>query len=452
MSDRLTIIGAGLGGTLAAIFMARRGLKVTLYERRADLRRVPQPAGRSINLALANRGLKPLRHAGLETAVGKLLTVMRGRMIHPVDGPLDLQPYGQRAHEVIYSVSRPGLNAVLLDAAEDAGVELRFGMQCASVDLDGDRIEFEDPASGRRESVSLTPCIGADGAASVLRKTLATLPGYTTSEELLSHGYKELSILANGLGRHRMETNVLHIWPRGGHMLIALPNHDGSFTLTLFLPNEGTPSFAELDTPAAVRDFFEREFPDVAGKIHALEDDFFANPTGLLGTVRCAPWHLDGRAVLLGDAAHAIVPFHGQGMNCAFEDCLELDNCFDTAGGDWARTFELFSARRKPNADAIADMALENYVEMRDSVRDPGFLLRQRVAFELENRFPERFAPRYALVMFRDDVPYAEAQERGRIQQEILLALTAGIDDPAAVDYDRAGRLIATLLKPLPAN
>ncbi|MFU8895279.1 MAG: FAD-dependent oxidoreductase [Gammaproteobacteria bacterium] len=452
MSDRLTIIGAGLGGTLAAIFMARRGLEVTLYERREDLRRVPQPAGRSINLALANRGLKPLRHAGLETKVGKLLTVMRGRMIHPVDGPLDLQPYGQRAHEVIYSVSRPGLNALLLDAAEEAGVALRFGMRCASVDLDADRIEFEDAASGQRESVPLTPCIGADGAASVLRKTLTTLPGYTASEELLSHGYKELRILANGLGRHRMETNALHIWPRGGHMLIALPNHDGSFTVTLFLPHEGPASFARLATPAAVQSFFDREFPDVAGKIHALEDDFFANPTGLLGTVRCAPWHLDGRAVLLGDAAHAIVPFHGQGMNCAFEDCLELDNCFDETGGDWARTFELFSARRKPNADAIADMALENYVEMRDSVRDPGFLLRQRVAFELENRFPERFAPRYALVMFRDDVPYAEAQQRGRIQEEILLELTVGIDDAAAVDYARAGRMVATLLEPLPDN
>ena len=452
MSKRITIVGAGLGGTLAAVFLARRGLDVTLYERRPDLRRVPQPAGRSINLALANRGLTPLRRAGLGTQVQSLLTVMRGRMIHPVSGPLDLQPYGRRAHEVIYSVSRPGLNALLLDAAEAAGVRLRFGMRCAAVDLDGDRLEFEEERTGSRETIPLGPCIGADGAGSVLRKALAALPGYTATEEMLSHGYKELSILPNGLGRHRMETNALHIWPRGGYMLIALPNHDGTFTVTLFLPQEGEPSFASLDTPAAVRRFFAAEFPDALPLIHDLEDAFFANPTGALGTVRCHPWHLEGRVALLGDAAHAIVPFHGQGMNCAFEDCLELDACYEESGGDWARVFELLSTRRKPNADAIADMALENYVEMRDSVRDPGFLLRQQVAFELERRFPERFARRYGLVMFRDDVPYAEAQERGRIQERILEELTAGIDDASAVDYSRAGRLIEARLAPLPAR
>lgn len=450
MSERITIVGAGLGGTLAGIFLARRGLDVTIYERRPDLRRVAQPAGRSINLALANRGLAPLRRAGLGAPVRRLLTVMRGRMIHPVAGSLELQPYGRRAHEVIYSVSRPGLNALLLDAADAAGVRLRFGMRCTAVDLAADRLEFEQEAGGEREVVSLTPCIGADGAGSVLREALMELPGYAATEDMLSHGYKELSILPNGLRRHRMESNALHIWPRGGYMLIALPNHDGTFTVTLFLPHEGEPSFASLDTPAAVRDFFAAEFPDALPLIHELENAFFANPTGALGTVRCYPWHLDGRVALLGDAAHAIVPFHGQGMNCAFEDCLELDACFEESGGDWSRTFALYSARRKPNADAIADMALENYVEMRDSVRDPGFLLRQEVAFELERRFPKRFARRYGLVMFRDDVPYAEAQQRGRIQQQILLEITDGIDDAAAVDYDRAGRMIESRLFPLP--
>lgn len=452
MSARITIIGAGLGGTLAAIFLARRGIEVTLYERRADLRRVPQPAGRSINLALANRGLRPLRLAGLDTEVQKLLTRMRGRMVHPLDGPLDFQPYGRRAHEVIYSVSRPGLNAVLLDAAEAAGVRLRFGMRCTAVDLEGNQLEFADEDDGTKERVPLTPCIGADGAGSVLRHALMTLPGYEATEEMLEHGYKELSILPGALGGHRMEAGALHIWPRGGYMLIALPNHDGTFTVTLFLPYEGEPSFAGLATPADVKRFFAEEFPDVASKIHDLEQSFFANPTGALGTVRCHPWHLDGRALLLGDAAHAIVPFHGQGMNCAFEDCLELDRCLEETGGDWARSFALFSARRKPNADAIADMALENYVEMRDSVRDPAFLLRQEVAFELERRFPERFARRYGLVMFRDDLPYAEAQHRGRIQEEILLQLTADLDDAAAVDYQRAGRMIAERLSPLPGG
>jgi kynurenine 3-monooxygenase len=450
MSERITIVGAGLGGTLAAIFLARRGLEVTLYERRADLRKVAQPAGRSINLALANRGLKPLAVAGLEAPVRELLTVMRGRMIHPVDGPLDLQPYGQRSHEVIYSVSRPGLNALLLDAAEAAGVALRFGMRCTAVDLAEDRLEFEDERSNRRESVTLTPCVGADGAGSVLRAALMALPGYESSEDMLSHGYKELSILPNSLGRHRMESNALHIWPRGGHMLIALPNLDGTFTVTLFLPHEGEPSFAQLDTPQAVHHFFAAEFSDALPMIRDLEGEFFANPTGMLGTVRCWPWALEGRAVLLGDAAHAIVPFHGQGMNCAFEDCLELDRCYEQSGGDWQATFETFAARRKPNADAIADMALENYVEMRDSVRDAGFLLRQSVAFQLERRFPERFARRYGLVMFRDDVPYAEAQERGRIQEQILREITVGVDDAGAVDYNRAGRLVAARLSRLP--
>ena len=449
MSWRISIVGAGLGGTLAAIFFARRGLEVTLYERRPDLRRVPQPAGRSINLALANRGLQPLRLAGLEAEVKKLLTVMRGRMVHPLRGSLDLQPYGQRAHEVIYSVSRPGLNALLLDAAEAAGVRLRFGMRCTAVDFAADRLVFADESGNHVEDAPLSPCIGADGAGSVLRHALLDLPGFAADEDMLPHGYKELCIPAIARGRHLMEAGALHIWPRGGYMLIALPNLDGSFTVTLFLPYEGDPSFASLATPAAVGRFFADQFPDVGRKIHTLEESFFANPTGALGTVRSSPWHLDGRALLIGDAAHAIVPFHGQGMNCAFEDCLELDRCYEECDADWARTFTLFYERRKPNADAIADMALENYVEMRDSVRDPGFLLRQRVAFELENRFPERFSPRYSLVMFRDDIPYAEAQRRGRIQAEILQELTAGIDDGAAVDYDRAGRLITARLEPL---
>jgi kynurenine 3-monooxygenase len=393
-----------------------------------------------------------LRKAGLEAGVRKLLTVMRGRMVHPTEGPLDFQPYGQKPHQVIYSVSRPGLNALLLDAAESAGVRLRFGLRCVGVDFVGDRLEFLDERSGLRETLPLTPCIGADGAGSVLRKALMGLPGYSENEEMLGHGYKELSILANGLGRHRMEAGALHIWPRGGYMLIALPNHDGTFTVTLFLPQEGEPSFATLLTPPAVRALFNTEFPDAATMINDLEGAFFRHPTGEIGTVRCQTWHLDDRVLLLGDAAHAIVPFHGQGMNCAFEDCLELDRCLAEAGGDWARTFERFFVRRKPDAEAIADMALENYIEMRDHVRDPAFLRRQQVAFALERRFPERFERRYGLVMFRDDVPYAEAQRRGRIQEEILTDLVGGLQDPDAVDYERAGRLIEERLERLPES
>jgi kynurenine 3-monooxygenase len=249
-----------------------------------------------------------------------------------------------------------------------------------------------------------------------------------------------------------MERNALHIWPRGGYMLIALPNRDGSFTVTLFLPLSGEPSFASLSDAAAVRRLFESQFPDAAALMPGYEDELLAHPVGELGTVRCRPWHVDGRALLLGDAAHAIVPFHGQGMNCAFEDCLELDGCLQAARGEWEAAFELFFARRQPNAEAIADMALENYVEMRDAVRDPRFRLKQAVAFELERRFPARFVRRYSLVMFRDDVSYAEAQRRGQAQDELLEKLTEGVDDPSRVDYAAAGRLVHERLEPLGAG
>ena len=451
MTARVTIVGAGLAGTLASVFLARRGLAVTLYERHPDLRSVELPAGRSINLALANRGLKPLRLAGLESRVRPLLTAMRGRMIHHVDGALDFQPYGQRPDEVIWSVSRPGLNATLLDAAEAAGVKLRFGRRCVGADFDADRLEFADPR-GRTAFVPMAPCIAADGAGSVVRKAMMRRSGYRSSEDMLSHGYRELSIPADPAGMHRMERNALHIWPRGGYMLIALPNRDGSFTVTLFLPLVGAPSFASLSDAAAVRRLFESQFPDAAALMPGYEEELLAHPVGELGTVRCRPWHVDGRALLLGDAAHAIVPFHGQGMNCAFEDCLELDGCLQAARGEWGAAFERFFARRQPNAEAIADMALENYVEMRDAVRDPRFRLKQAVAFELERRFPARFVRRYSLVMFRDDVSYAEAQRRGQAQEQLLDKLTEGVDDPARVDYAAAGRLVHERLEPLGAG
>jgi len=449
LTGRVNILGAGLAGALAAVFLARRGIPVTLYERRPDMRKVPVPAGRSINLALANRGLKPLRLAGLADRVEPLLTVMRGRMVHDEAGGLDFQPYGQREDEVIYSVSRPGLNAVLLDAAEEAGAKLQFAMRCVEAHLDADRLVFASEDDNSLHPVAMAPTLAADGAGSVMREAMSARAGFDTRTEMLSHGYKELTIPPAADGRHRMEAEALHIWPRGGYMLIALPNLDGSFTVTLFMPHDGRPSFRTLSDEAGVTAFFDSTFPDAAALMPGYAAQFLANPVGELGTVRCQPWHVDGRAVLIGDAAHAIVPFHGQGMNCAFEDCLALDKCIEDFGTDWYRVFPTFSARRKPHADAIADMALENYVEMRDQVRDPKFLLRKEVAFELERRFPERFVPRYALVMFRDDVPYGEARRRGRIQAGILDELTAGVDRVAAVDFDRAARLVAERLAPI---
>jgi kynurenine 3-monooxygenase len=449
MSKHVNIVGAGLCGSLMAIFLARRGFQVTVFEKRPDPRLTELPAGRSINLALANRGLKPLRVVGLQSKVQALLTTMRGRMVHDPMGRTELQPYGQRPWEVIYSVSRPGLNALLMDEAEAAGVEIVFERGTLGADLAHDELLLRDETSGETFPTRLTPTIAADGAGSPLRQALMKRPGYDCTVDFLAHGYKELCIPPSDDGDFAMDPAALHIWPRGGYMLIALPNLDRSFTVTLFMPMEGDPGFAQLDTAAKVRAFFDEQFADAAALIPDLENAYLANPTGELGTVRCAPWHRDGQLCLVGDAAHAIVPFHGQGMNCAFEDCLEMDACIEESGGDWSRAFALLTQRRKRNADAIADMALENYVEMRDSVRDPDYLLRQEVAFELERRHPRRFVPRYGLVMFRDDIGYAEARDRGRIQAEVLGTITAGKGALAECDLDVAAPMIRERLQPL---
>lgn len=449
MNDRITIIGAGLAGALMSIFLARRGLPVTVIEKRPDMRRAPIPAGRSINLALANRGLKPLRAVGLEDRVRELLTTMRGRMIHDEEGHTELQAYGQQPWEVIYSVSRPGLNALLLDEAEAAGAKILFDSPSTQIDVERGILTWRDVNTGETHQSGLAPCIAADGAGSVVREALVAQAGCRSGTEWLEHGYKELCILPAPDGDFRMDPNALHIWPRGGHMLIALPNLDGSFTVTLFLANEGDPGFDSLDTPERVREFFERDFPDAAALLPDLETEFFANPTGILGTVRSRPWNAGGSVCLLGDAAHAVVPFHGQGMNAAFEDCLEMDRCLEEFGTDWETVFDRFCERRKPNADAIADMALENYVEMRASVRDPRYLLKKRLAFELERRHPDRFVPRYSMVMFRDDIGYADAQQRGRLQESILDDVTAGHDDLADIDLDALDDRIRRHLTPL---
>ncbi|MGD8380482.1 MAG: FAD-dependent monooxygenase, partial [Gammaproteobacteria bacterium] len=293
--------------------------------------------------------------------------------------------------------------------------------------------------------------LGADGAGSAIRRAMQQQLGVQASEEMLGHAYKELTIPPDLAGRHQMEPEALHIWPRGGFMLIALPNLDGSFTVTLFLPREGDPGFDQLADADRLTAFFRTHFADVVDKLPTLVEDFFTNPTGSLGTVRCRPWHHEGRVLLLGDAAHAIVPFHGQGMNCAFEDCLVLDRCLDAADGDWVRAFADYDQLRKLDADAIADMALENYVEMRDSVRDPGFRLRKELGFELERRYPDRFIPRYSMVMFHH-LPYAEAQERGAVQARILKSLTEGVENLSDVDWNEADRLVNADLPVMPGD
>lgn len=444
----VTIVGAGLAGTLLAILLARGGHRVRIFERLPDMRHTRIPAGRSINLALAARGIRPLELAGVMDEVLPLLIPMRGRMLHGADGSLTFVPYGQREHEVIYSVSRPGLNRILLDAAEQAGVELIFRCSAVAADYARRCLVFRDESTGRLEEQPMTRVIGADGAGSVLRRTLVSELDVPSSEELLKHGYKELTLPPGPSGEHLMEKNALHVWPRGGFMLIALPNLDGSFTVTLFLPHQGEESFASLNEPARVADFFARHFPDAQALLPNLAEEFLRHPTGVMGTVRSQRWSVEDRLLLIGDAAHAITPFHGQGMNCAFEDCRELIRML-AGEDDWTRVFRSFEEQRRPQADAIADMAVENYLEMRDTVRDPQFHLQKALSLELERRFPQRFVPRYSMVMFHDEIPYAVAMERGRIQNKILAQLTRNTHSLGQVDFAAAARLIEERLTPI---
>lgn len=442
-SNDITLVGAGLAGSLLAIFLARRGLRVTIFERRPDLRRVEISAGRSINLALANRGIHALRQVGLMPKIEPLLIPMRGRMLHDEHGNLQLLPYGSKPQEVIYSISRGALNALLMDAAEDAGeVEIRFERACSGVDLESGTLRVGD------ETVRYDRLIGTDGSASLVREAIIAATAGRSEEEPLGHGYKELTVPPGEAERYGMERNALHIWPRGEFMLIALPNLDGSFTATLFLPNTGEESFAAITDNESLGNLFQRRFADAVKLLPNLEEEFFTNPTGRLGTIRCWPWHFQDRALILGDAAHAIVPFHGQGMNAAFEDCSALDAWLQTHGNDWRRVFEAFAGERKPNADAIADMALENYVEMRSTVRDPKFQLKKELSFRLEQRHPDRFIPRYSMVMFHL-IPYAAAQRRGAIQEEILDELVASAGRIDAIDLTTADRLIEQRLEPI---
>ena len=444
---RINIVGAGLAGALLALLLARRGLAVTLYERRPDPRQMRPERGRSINLALAARGMQALARATVLERVRPLLIPMRGRMVHERGGAAALQPYGQREHEVIYSVGRADLNRVLIEeAARHAGVSVRFNQQCLGADLQARELSLRDGDSGREYQVPLGPTIATDGAGSAVRASLAAAGLVRVREDWLDHDYKELTLPPQSATA--LEPHALHIWPRGGFMLIALPNTDGSFTATLFLARTGAQSFAALDTSSAVQEFFAHEFPDALPLLPDLAAQFAAHPQGQLGTVHAAPWHLAGEVLLLGDAAHAIVPFHGQGMNAAFEDCAELDALLGEPP-EWAELFARFEQARRPNTTAIAQMALENYLEMRDAVLDAGFVRRKALAMALERRFPERFIPRYSMVMFHPEIPYAEAQRRGALQEQLLHELDQAGRADAAAESALAQRLVGARLAPL---
>jgi kynurenine 3-monooxygenase len=445
--QRVTIAGAGLAGSLLALLLARRGWAVDVFERRPDPRVHAYGGGRSINLALAERGLHALRLAGLTDAVMAQAVMMRGRMVHALDGGTQLLRYGRDDSEVIWSVHRGRLNLSLVEAAEAAGARLHFDARLDAVDFDARSFDVVDDRDGSRRSSTFDVLLGADGAGSGLRAAMSAVAPLGERFEPLGHGYKELEVPPGRDGAWLLDPNALHIWPRGGYMCIALPNTERTFTVTLFLPGEGDPSFTTLPDLASARALFARDFPDALALMPDFDADWQANPVGQLGTLRLDRWRLDGRALLLGDAAHAMVPFHGQGMNCAFEDCTALDRCIAEAQ-DWESAFAAFEAERRPNAEAIQAMALENYVEMRDQVDDARFLLQRQLERVLAERHPARFVPRYAMVTFTR-IPYAVARARGAVQRAILVESTEGVDSLDAVDLARADALVLARLAPL---
>lgn len=433
MNNKILIIGAGLCGSLLALRMAQRGYQVTLVEKRPDLRKTSQDAGRSINLALSDRGLRGLRLAGVEETAKKLCIPMNGRMIHDKVGHTFLSPYSGRKDEYINSISRPGLNMLLLDETEKMpNVKIIFNHACETVDLENASATFKDFNTKKEMSITADAIFGTDGAGSVVRKSMFENRKFlfSFSQQWLTHGYKELEIPATENGEFRTYKNALHIWPRGEDMLIALPNLDGSFTVTLFLPYENSEyCFANLTTPEMVHKYFNKEFPDVVEMIPNLSEEFFGNPTGPLGTVKCSPWNAFGKTLLLGDAAHAIVPFYGQGMNASFEDVVVFDEILEKYTSEeninWTDLFKEYEALRKKDTDAIADLAVDNFHEMKEHTAMEIFQQKRKLETAFEAEFPEDYYSKYSLVTFKESIPYSEAMKRGRAQDKAILNLLA---------------------------
>lgn len=444
-AQHIHIIGAGLAGALLAILLVRRGHSVRVFEKRPDPRRAGYEGGRSINLALAYRGLHVLQQAGLDTAVMPQTVMMRGRMVHDVDGRQNFLRYGKDDSEVIWSIHRGRLNVALIDAAEALGVRIEFGARISDIDLDAGCFTLQEAGGQRLERYERL--IGADGAGSAVRQAMVAAGSVSARIESLGHNYKELEIAPAADGGFRLDGNSLHIWPRGGFMCIALPNTERTFTVTLFLPASGDTGFERIRSPQDARAFFHAQFPDALALIDDFEDDWTRNPESPLSTLYLDHWHHRDRAVLLGDAAHAMVPFHGQGMNCAFEDSLALCDAIE-AEADWTAAIARYAQSRQANAAAIQAMALENYIEMRDRVDDAEFLLQRALERELAARHPERFVPRYSMVSFRR-TPYAVAFARGMVQRDILQTLCAGKSDIAQVDFALASELVHRRLEPL---
>lgn len=435
-SSKIVIIGAGLTGSLLAIFLAKRGFTVEIYEKRPDIRKSSPETGRSINLALSHRGLRALQEAGIDSKILQKAIPMYGRKIHPIQGPKSLIMYGKDTSEYINSISRADLNRELINTAEQyANVSFFFEHPIREVSLEQGEILVEDIHQQENKRVKALSFLASDGAGSRVRRTMEKQETYQSSSDFLEYGYKEITFSALSPGVFAMEENALHIWPRGKFMLIALPNLDGSFTGTLFLANKGPHSFEYLNSKERVNTFFKEIFPDALELMPHIAEEYFQNPVGLLGTVRCSPWHYKDKFLLIGDSAHAIVPFYGQGMNASFEDCLVLNQCLDDFEGDWEKLFKTYEQQRKVNTDAIAALAIENFYEMRDGVSDEAFLRKKELEHLLENTYAD-YHSKYSLVTFHPEVPYSEAHRRGNAQNKILLEICQPLEDLSTIDLE----------------
>lgn len=442
MKKDITIIGAGLVGSLLSIYLSKRGYKVRIYERRGDMRKEKMSAGRSINLALSDRGLLALEKVGLADEIKKISIPMHGRYIHNLDGSTAFQPYGKEG-QYINSVSRGTLNMKLMDLAEQQGVQIFFNEKCTVLDWDKDVLEFENTSGANVPPARADLVFGADGAFSAARlQHQLRHDKFNYQQYYIDCGYKELTIPPTADGNFAMEVNALHIWPRKDYMLIALPNLDKTFTCTLFFPFEGEASFEKLTTKERVKEFFEKTFPDAVKLMPDYINEFFTNPTSSLVTVKCFPWIRDDKFALIGDAAHAIVPFFGQGMNCGFEDCRVLDGLIDKHKEDWQAILREYQSLRKPDADAIADLAINNFTEMRDKTADPKFLLQKKIEAKLHEKYPDKWIPAYSQVTFSPHIRYSEALQRGQKQEAIMQEIMKAPDIEITWDNDELHRRI----------
>lgn len=444
MSKKVTIVGAGLVGSLCAIYMSKRGYHVKVYERRRDLRSETITAGKSINLALSERGWNALKKVNAHLAVEKISTPMYKRIIHDLKGGISEQMYGNPG-QAIYSVSRADLNVLMMELAEKNGASLFFNEKCIDVDFNVPKITFENTISKKKKRLDTDLVIGADGAFSRIRKQMVDKKKHDFSEQIIDHGYKELLIPANKDGGYKLDKNGLHIWPRGNFMLIALPNLDGSFTCTLFAPFKGENSFETLINQQKVENYFNQIFPDFTSLIDNLYEQFQQNPTSSLGITRTYPWNVSDKAVLIGDSAHATVPFYGQGMNCGFEDCRIFDELLDTHSNNLEKALNIYSLDRKPNGDGVQDLSMQNFIVMRDKTADPRFLLQKKIEQKFTQLYPDKWTPLYSMVSFTN-IPYSEAWKIGMKQEKLMESIMSVSNIENKWDSDEIMQKMISLL------